>query len=135
MILTSLISSRTKVCISGSHFPPTNYLISDVHLDLEEKLAKFMNCEEAILYSYGFATIASAIPAYSKRGDVIFWYSAISEILAFFLKFFYASIYSPNFISFASCSFYVTSKVTYNDLVVRNFSAPPPVQVLHFRLL
>lgn len=33
-----------------------------------------MNCEEAILYSYGFATIASAIPAYSKRGDVIFWF-------------------------------------------------------------
>ena len=27
--------------------------------------------EEAILYSYGFATIASAIPAYAKRGDVI----------------------------------------------------------------
>ena len=27
--------------------------------------------EEAILYSYGFATVASAIPAYAKRGDVI----------------------------------------------------------------
>ena len=32
-----------------------------------------MQTEESILYSYGFATIASAIPAYSKRGDVIFW--------------------------------------------------------------
>ncbi|XP_065096707.1 serine palmitoyltransferase 1 isoform X2 [Paramisgurnus dabryanus] len=31
-----------------------------------------MRTEEAILYSYGFATIASAIPAYSKRGDIIF---------------------------------------------------------------
>ena len=48
------------------------YFFSDVHLELEEKFAKFMNCEEAALYSYGFATIASAIPAYSKRGDVIF---------------------------------------------------------------
>ncbi|KTG31907.1 hypothetical protein cypCar_00016845 [Cyprinus carpio] len=31
-----------------------------------------MRTEEAIIYSYGFATIASAIPAYSKRGDIIF---------------------------------------------------------------
>ncbi|XP_077398705.1 serine palmitoyltransferase 1 isoform X5 [Vanacampus margaritifer] len=31
-----------------------------------------MKTEEAIIYSYGFATIASAIPAYAKRGDIIF---------------------------------------------------------------
>ena len=48
-------------------------LISDVHLELEERLAKYTRTEEAILYSYGFSTIASAIPAYSKRGDVVFW--------------------------------------------------------------
>jgi len=37
-----------------------------------------MHCEEAIIYSYGFATIASAIPAYSKRGDIIFvWVSLL----------------------------------------------------------
>ncbi|KAK5965349.1 hypothetical protein GCK32_005957, partial [Trichostrongylus colubriformis] len=35
-------------------------------------LFRFMGCEEAVLYSYGFATIASAIPAYAKRNDVIF---------------------------------------------------------------
>lgn len=45
---------------------------TDVHLDLEDRLAKFMKTEEAIIYSYGFATIASAIPAYSKRGDIVF---------------------------------------------------------------
>uniref|UniRef100_A0A8I3P1Z6 Serine palmitoyltransferase 1 n=1 Tax=Canis lupus familiaris TaxID=9615 RepID=A0A8I3P1Z6_CANLF len=39
---------------------------------LEDRLAKFMKTEEAIIYSYGFATIASAIPAYSKRGDIVF---------------------------------------------------------------
>jgi serine palmitoyltransferase len=44
----------------------------DVHLFLEEELQKFMGVEEAIIYSYGFSTIASAIPAYSKRGDIIF---------------------------------------------------------------
>ena len=36
------------------------------------KLAKFLGVEETILYSYGFSTIASAIPAYAKTGDVIF---------------------------------------------------------------
>ncbi|CAM9125171.1 unnamed protein product, partial [Lampetra planeri] len=46
--------------------------LADVHLELESRLAKFMRTEEAIIYSYGFATIASAIPAYSKRGDIIF---------------------------------------------------------------
>ncbi|XP_052101368.1 serine palmitoyltransferase 1-like [Mytilus californianus] len=56
----------------GSCGPRGFYGTMDVHLELEEKFAKFMYCEEAALYSYGFATIASAIPAYSKRGDVIF---------------------------------------------------------------
>ena len=31
-----------------------------------------MNVEETVLYSYGFSTIASAIPAYAKKGDIIF---------------------------------------------------------------
>ncbi|XP_052255096.1 serine palmitoyltransferase 1-like [Dreissena polymorpha] len=56
----------------GSCGPRGFYGTMDVHLELEDRLAKFMQAEEAILYSYGFATIASAIPAYSKRGDVIF---------------------------------------------------------------
>ncbi|XP_005099579.1 serine palmitoyltransferase 1 [Aplysia californica] len=56
----------------GSCGPRGFYGTMDVHLELEDKLSKFMNCEEAILYSYGFACIASAIPAYSKRGDLIF---------------------------------------------------------------
>lgn len=49
-----------------------NIFPADVHLELEKRLAEFMKCEEAVLYSYGFPTIASAIPAYAKRGDVIF---------------------------------------------------------------
>lgn len=56
----------------GSCGPRGFYGTVDVHLNLEEQIAKFLNVEEAILYSYGFATAASAIPAYSKRGDVIF---------------------------------------------------------------
>lgn len=56
----------------GSCGPRGFYGTMDVHLDLEERLAKFMKMEEAVVYSYGFSTVASAIPAYAKRGDVIF---------------------------------------------------------------
>ncbi|XP_026473167.1 serine palmitoyltransferase 1 [Ctenocephalides felis] len=56
----------------GSCGPRGFYGTVDVHLELEERLAKYMNMEEAVVYSYGFSTIASAIPAYSKRGDLIF---------------------------------------------------------------
>ncbi|KAK3773555.1 hypothetical protein RRG08_022266 [Elysia crispata] len=61
-----------KVYGVGSCGPRGFYGTMDVHIQLEEDLAKFMDCEEAILYSYGFATIASAIPAYSKRGDIVY---------------------------------------------------------------
>lgn len=56
----------------GSCGPRAFYGTMDLHLYMEEKLQKFMEVESAILYCYGFATIASAIPAYAKRGDVIF---------------------------------------------------------------
>jgi serine palmitoyltransferase len=56
----------------GSCGPRGFYGTVDVHLDLERDLAEFLNCEEAVLYSFGFPTIASAIPAYAKRGDIIF---------------------------------------------------------------
>ncbi|XP_076063264.1 serine palmitoyltransferase subunit I [Oratosquilla oratoria] len=56
----------------GSCGPRGFYGTTQVHLELEEKLAKFLNFEMGVLYSYGFSTIASAIPAYSKSGDLIF---------------------------------------------------------------
>ena len=49
------------------------YACADIHLELEKKFAEFMNYEESALYSFGYATIASVIPAYSTRTDVIFW--------------------------------------------------------------
>jgi len=56
----------------GSCGPRGFYGTVDVHLNLETRLAQFMQLEEAIIYSYGFSTVASAIPAYAKRGDIIF---------------------------------------------------------------
>jgi len=43
----------------------------DVHLDLEKRIQKFMDSEDACIYSYGFATVSSAIPAFSARGDLL----------------------------------------------------------------
>ncbi|XP_039484229.1 serine palmitoyltransferase 1 [Drosophila santomea] len=62
----------------GSCGPRGFYGTMDVHLDLEDRIAKFMGLEEAIVYSYGFSTVASAIPAYAKRGDLIFVDEAVN---------------------------------------------------------
>ncbi|CAB3404844.1 unnamed protein product [Caenorhabditis bovis] len=70
------IEERAKATIFkygvGSCGPRGFYGTVDVHLDLEKELANFMHTEEAVLYSYGFATVSSAIPAYAKKGDIIF---------------------------------------------------------------
>ncbi|XP_043215772.1 serine palmitoyltransferase 1-like isoform X1 [Amphibalanus amphitrite] len=56
----------------GSCGPRAFYGTIDVHLDLEKRVTQFLGTEEAVLYSLGFSTVASAIPAYAKRSDVIF---------------------------------------------------------------
>uniref|UniRef100_H2ZH95 Serine palmitoyltransferase 1 n=1 Tax=Ciona savignyi TaxID=51511 RepID=H2ZH95_CIOSA len=70
------IINSASGCVSkygvGSCGPRGFYGTFDVHLDLEKRIAEFTGTECAIIYSYGFATVASAIPAYSKRGDVLF---------------------------------------------------------------
>ena len=45
---------------------------TDVHLTLEEQIAKFLGMEEAIAYSYGFVAISSSIAAYCKKNDIVF---------------------------------------------------------------
>lgn len=49
------------------------------------EIAKFLKTEEAILYSYGYSAISSAIPAYAKVDDIIFAYVCFE----FFCHFFY----------------------------------------------
>jgi len=44
---------------------------SDVHIQLEHDIADFLGTEAAILYSQGFSTVSSVIPAFCKRGDII----------------------------------------------------------------
>jgi len=38
---------------------------------LEADIARFIGHQSAIIYSQGFSTISSVIPAFSKRGDII----------------------------------------------------------------
>ncbi|KAI0089431.1 serine palmitoyltransferase [Irpex rosettiformis] len=55
----------------GSCGPPGFYGTQDVHMKLEEDIADFLGTEAAIIYSQGFSTISSVIPAFCKRGDII----------------------------------------------------------------
>ncbi|PZC78679.1 hypothetical protein B5X24_HaOG217239 [Helicoverpa armigera] len=70
-IMDAALESLGKYGV-GSCGPRGFYGTIDVHLDLEERLAKFLEVEETCVYSYGFSTIASAIPSYSKKKDIIF---------------------------------------------------------------
>ncbi|BDA47055.1 Serine palmitoyltransferase 1 [Coccomyxa sp. Obi] len=55
----------------GSCGPRGFYGTIDVHLDLEERLARFMGTEESIIYSYDLATIPSVLPAFANAKDLI----------------------------------------------------------------
>lgn len=70
-IIESALKSMDKYGV-GSCGPRGFYGTIDVHLEFEERLAKFLEVEETITYSYGFSTIASAIPSYAKRADIIY---------------------------------------------------------------
>lgn len=56
----------------GTCGPRAFYGTTDVHLNLEEGLAKFLGTEECIIYSYGFVAISSSIAAYCKKNDIVF---------------------------------------------------------------
>lgn len=56
----------------GACGPRGFYGTFDAHLTLEKALESFLGVEEVALYSYAFSTIASVIPAYAKRTDLIF---------------------------------------------------------------
>ncbi|KAF0984304.1 hypothetical protein FDP41_007481 [Naegleria fowleri] len=55
----------------GSCGPRGFYGTIDVHLEFEKICSRFMKTEACILYSFGFCTISSVLPAFSKRGDII----------------------------------------------------------------
>ncbi|CAG9767585.1 unnamed protein product [Ceutorhynchus assimilis] len=56
----------------GTCGPRAFYGTTDVHLELEERIAQFLGMQESIVYSYGFCAISSSIAAYCKKSDVVF---------------------------------------------------------------
>ncbi|KAJ7949872.1 long chain base biosynthesis protein 1 [Quillaja saponaria] len=69
-LLESCSSALEKYGV-GSCGPRGFYGTIDVHLDCEARIAKFLGTPDSILYSYGLSTMFSAIPAFSKKGDII----------------------------------------------------------------
>lgn len=55
----------------GSCGPRGFYGTTLKHLEMESCIASFMGTTESITYSDAIATVASAIPAFAKRGDVL----------------------------------------------------------------
>eukprot|EP01094_Clydonella_sp_ATCC50884_P028477 TRINITY_DN854_c0_g1_i2.p1 TRINITY_DN854_c0_g1~~TRINITY_DN854_c0_g1_i2.p1 ORF type:complete len:441 (+),score=118.95 TRINITY_DN854_c0_g1_i2:940-2262(+) len=55
----------------GSCGPRQFYGTFDCHLELEEKMAKFVGTATSILYASGLATQTSAVSAFAKRGDFL----------------------------------------------------------------
>lgn len=66
--------SVAKGCIStdgvGACGPPNFYGTQDVHVRLEEDLARYLDAEQAIIYGQDFVTSGSVIPSFLKRGDL-----------------------------------------------------------------
>ncbi|RCK63193.1 Serine palmitoyltransferase 1 [Candida viswanathii] len=54
----------------GACGPPNFYGTQDAHVRLEEDLARYLECEQAIIYGQDFVTAGSVIPAFLKRGDL-----------------------------------------------------------------
>ncbi|OON15492.1 aminotransferase, class I/II, partial [Opisthorchis viverrini] len=77
--LSEVAIQKMKQYGVGSCGPRGFYGTFDVHLELEETLAKFLSVEKAVVYSFGAATFSSAIPSYAKRTDVIFADEGISH--------------------------------------------------------
>ncbi len=55
----------------GTCGPSGFYGTLDVHLDLQKELSRIFETEAAIIYAQGYSAVASVIPAFSKKGDII----------------------------------------------------------------
>jgi serine palmitoyltransferase len=55
----------------GSCGPRGFYGTIDVHLELEDSMAQFINTDGAILYSDGASAVSSTVAAFAKRGDLL----------------------------------------------------------------
>lgn len=71
IIIIIIISFFLNTIINSLGGPPGFYGTLDIHMKLERDIARFLGVDDAIIYSQGFSTISSVIPAFSKRGDLL----------------------------------------------------------------
>lgn len=55
----------------GACGPPGFYGTLDVHIQLEQYLARFIGTEGAIIYAQAYSCVSGVIPAFSKKGDIL----------------------------------------------------------------
>jgi 8-amino-7-oxononanoate synthase len=69
-----LEAARAAILKYGSGCTGSRYLNGtlDIHLELEDKLAEFMNKESCVLFSTGYQTNEGSIQTIARRNDVIF---------------------------------------------------------------
>jgi len=65
----------------GSCGPRGFYGTIDLHVQLEQSLARYFGCPEAIIYSDSANTPPSTIPAFAKRGDLIVADAGVNETM------------------------------------------------------
>ncbi|PRP78373.1 serine C-palmitoyltransferase subunit [Planoprotostelium fungivorum] len=65
----------------------------DSHLNLEKRIKDFLGTVDCCIYSYGFATVSSAIPAFSGRGDILVVDKGVSYALQTGAKLSRAEVY------------------------------------------
>ena len=66
----------------GSCGPRGFYGTIDVHLDLEKRIADFMQTQESIIYAYDLATVPSILPAFANAKDLIICDEVCKVLLA-----------------------------------------------------
>lgn len=77
----------------GSCGPPGFYGTLDLHVQLEAQLARFFGTESAVLYSQAFSAVASTIPAFVKKGDIVVADSACHYAIQVGLRISRATVY------------------------------------------
>lgn len=65
----------------GSCGPRGFYGTFDVHLQLEQDLARFFGSDDAVVFSSNYATISSTVPCFAKRGDYVICDKGVSHAL------------------------------------------------------
>lgn len=106
----------------GTCGPRAFYGTTDVHLELEEHIAKFLGMQESIVYSYGFVAISSSIAAYCKKNDVVFTDFNCNVAIQQGLQMAKSKV-SPLTIKLKKCLIFFCNNLRWFTLIINNHKA------------